>query len=42
MLVIKLGKGRISFEGPVTVSNVIGYLKGNPEKARELGVQNQL
>ncbi|MGA2141728.1 MAG: threonine--tRNA ligase [Brevinematales bacterium] len=42
MLVIKLGKGNVSFEGPVTVSNVIGYLKANPEKARELGVQGQL
>jgi hypothetical protein len=42
MLVIKLGKGEVSFEGSVTVSNVIGYLKENPEKARELGVQGQL
>ncbi len=42
MVEINLGKGKVSFDGPVTVKNVIGYLKENPEKARELGVQGKL
>jgi len=42
MLEIKLGKGKISFDGPLTIKKIIGYLEDNPVKARELGVHGDL